>query len=51
MAVLVALDKVKNNWVSLVKNGLFRCGFGFAFDYHEVGYQKRVLCMFHLNRD
>ena len=36
----------KINWVSHVKNLLFRCGFGFAFEYQEVGDQKQFLCLF-----
>ena len=43
---LVLYEAGKNNWVSHVRNLLFRYGFGFAFDYQEVGDQKRFLCLF-----
>ena len=36
----------KINWVSHVKNLLFRYGFGFAFEYQKVGDQKQFLCLF-----
>ena len=43
---LVLCEAGKNNWVSYVKNLLFRYGFGFAFENQGVGNQKQFLCMF-----